>query len=75
MQGDRIAPLADLAPEVLDQILEALDSIEALITFYRIVFGWGLRPQQLLQWGAELPARVAQVLGPTDLAAFDRAWD
>lgn len=72
VQGGRIAPLAELAPEVLDQILDALDNVEALITFYRIVFGWGLWPQQLLQWGAELPTRVAQALGPTDLAAFDR---
>lgn len=72
VQAGRVAPLAELAPAVLDQLLAALDDIEALITFYRIVFGWGLWPQQLLQWGAELPARVTQVLGPTDLAAFDR---
>lgn len=75
VQGPRVEPLAEIAPEVLDQILDALDNIEALITFYRIVFGWGLWPQQLLQWGAELPARVAQALGPTDLAAFDRTRD
>ncbi len=75
VQEGRSEPLADLAPGVLDQLLDALDNIEALITFYRIVFGWGLWPQQLLQWGAELPARVTQVLGPTDLAAFDRVRD
>ncbi|MFS8065489.1 MAG: hypothetical protein ACMG6S_03865 [Byssovorax sp.] len=75
VQGGRTEPLADLAPQIVDQILDALDNIEALITFYRIVFGWGLWPQQLLQWGAELPARVAQVLGPTDLSAFDRVRD
>lgn len=72
MTEGHFEPLAELAPGVLDQLLGALDNIEALITFYRIVFGWNLWPQQLLQWGAELPARVAQVLGPTDLTAFDR---
>ncbi len=75
VQGARVGPLAELAPDVLDQLLTALDNVEALITFYRAVFGWRLPPQQLLQWGAEVPARVAQALGPTDLSAFDRASD
>ena len=71
----RVGPLADLAPEVLEKLLDALGDIEALFTFYRAVFGWELWPQQLFQSGAELPARVAQVLGPTDLSAFDRAGE
>ncbi len=75
VQGARVGPLAELAPDVLDQLLTALDNVEALITFYRAVFGWRLPAQQLLQWGAEVPARVAQALGPTDLSAFDRASD
>jgi hypothetical protein len=73
--GPRVAPLADLAPAVLDQILDALDDIEALITLYRAVLGWGPSPQQLFPLGAELPARVSQVLGPTDLGAFDHATE
>lgn len=75
VQGTRVGPLAELAPDVLERLLDALDNVEALITFYRVVFGWRLPPQQLLQWGAEVPARVGHVLGPTDLSAFDRASD
>ncbi len=69
--GGRIAPLAEVDPKVLGFLLGALDDLEALITFYRAVFGWELAPNQLFQYGAELRARVAHVLGPTDLSTFD----
>ncbi|MBL8715050.1 MAG: hypothetical protein JNL79_03595 [Myxococcales bacterium] len=71
MLSGRFGPLATMEPTVLGWLLDALDDLEAIFTFYRAAFGWQIAPAHLLQWGGELPGRVAQLLGPTDLSAFD----
>lgn len=69
--GGAMAPLAQLEPEALDWILDALDDLEAWTLFERAVFGWELPPQSLL--AIDTPTfehRVRSLLGPVDLSCF-----
>ncbi len=69
--GPHFVPVVELAPELLDWIINALAGAEAQLLLFRTVFGWSASPAELYAQPPHLlQQQITGAIGPVDLSLF-----